>query len=105
MSIDVHTVDLMGPLTGVTSSFSRTDRVLMGLNLAIANVAGGSAGASVTTALTGSLSGTYGVFVSCSADVVASVTSKTVSGFNVVLEPRLATETIAAGTFDVLIVG
>jgi hypothetical protein len=32
------------------------------------------------------------------------VTSKTLTGFSVVLNPRLAANTLAAGTFDVLIV-
>ena len=45
----------------------------------------------------------YNVFVSPNQDAVAYVTGKTNSGFNVVLNPRLAANTLAAGTFDLLV--
>jgi hypothetical protein len=81
----------------------------------IAN-AGGSAGASVTTAVplvdrygTGllPLGALYNVIVSPSQACYASVTTKTSSGFNVVLTPSApggVNAAIAAGTFDVTVV-
>jgi hypothetical protein len=37
------------------------------------------------------------------ASCTVAVTSKTASGFNVILTPSSATATLAAGTFDVVI--
>ena len=59
-------------------------------------------GASVTTAITGltlPANSNYGVIVTPNQDAVAYVTSKTTTGFSVVLNPRLAANTLAAGTF------
>lgn len=98
MSFDLHTVALI-PGTVLTNQ----DRVILGQLLAVANPAGGSAGASVTVAVTfaGQLPPNYFVDVCPSADVTWYITAKTYAGFNVVLSPRLAANTIAAGTFDV----
>lgn len=71
----------------------------------IANVVGGGAGLSVTTAVAvAGLPATYMVFVGCHQKSAAYVTAKTTTGFNVVLSPILAAETLAAGTFDCLVV-
>ena len=79
----------------------------------IANTAGGGAGASVTTAITftdaygnGKLPNSYSVQVTPSAiGVTAAVSGKTTSGFNVVLAPAIATATLAAGSFDLVVIG
>jgi hypothetical protein len=78
----------------------------------VANVAGGDAGADVTTSLAtsftdqwnqGFLPPDYCVLVTPNQDAAVSVTSKTSTGFNVVLTPKTASATIAAGTFDVVV--
>jgi hypothetical protein len=78
----------------------------------VPNVAG-SGSASVTTAVTTSFSDQYGtgllppsyaVIVTPSQSCVASVSGKTSSGFNVVLQP-LTGNSILVGTFDVVVVG
>jgi hypothetical protein len=75
----------------------------------IANGAGGSAGAAVTVALTfedqygnGTLPANYSVAAAPSQACMVSVTSKTTSGFSVVLTPPSGV-TLAAGTFDVVV--
>jgi hypothetical protein len=62
----------------------------------------------VTTAVSFSsqLPPNYAVLVDCGqASVIASVTAKTSTGFNVVLRRFLAVSTVTAGTFNVWIVG
>lgn len=86
------------------------DRTIIGSIPGIANVAGGSAGAAVTTAVSlpasANLPANYGVLVNPAQDATWYVpqNSKTSTGFNVVMTPRLAANTLAAGTFDVVIV-
>ena len=98
MSIDLHTVSLI-PGTVL----ARSDQLVLGQLLAVANPAGGIAGASVTVSVSfaGQLPPSYFVDVCPSADVTWYITAKTSSGFTVNLNPRLAANTIAAGTFDV----
>jgi hypothetical protein len=104
MGIDCHTIDQVSG-----STFAFTDRVLL-LNLPQqANAAGGGAGSSVTTAVSVpsgvTLPAAYSVLVGgLSQDATAYVTGRTSTGFNVVLEPRLAANTLAAGTFDVVVI-
>ncbi len=103
MSLDVHTIELP---TGSTPS--RKDRLIVGVQSAVANVAGGGAGLAVVTPVSfpnGNLPASYAVLITPNQDAVAFVTGKTATGFNVTLNPRLATNTLAAGTFDVLVVG
>jgi hypothetical protein len=102
VSIPVHIVDQIDG-----SAFLFTDKVIAGLQLAVANAAGGSAGTPVSTSVSfpaGSLPPNYMVHVTPSQAAMVSVTNKTSSGFNVVLTP-LATVTLAAGTFDAMVVG
>jgi len=83
------------------------DRLIGGLQLAVANAAGGSAGASVTVAVSfaSQLPANYAVFVDIGqSGVVGTVTARTSTDFNVVLSPVLTTATVAAGTFNVLVV-
>jgi hypothetical protein len=96
MGLAVHTIETLD-----NSTFARTDRVLLANLPARANVAGGSAGASVTTAVSANLPSSYSVQVTAIQACFVSVTSKTSSGFNVVLTPTLGSVTLAAGTFDV----
>lgn len=106
MPIDIHVTELVDG-----SKQTRTDRLMVGVQFNVANVSGGAVNVAVTTAVTfyaGSLpvdangNGQYGVEVTPSQACFVSVTSKTGSGFNVVLTP-LSTVEIAAGTFDVLV--
>ena len=82
----------------------------------IANSAGSGAGASVTIAVTQTLSDQYNngrlsnlpnsyiALVLASQPCFANVAGKTSTGFNVILTPPTATATLAAGTFDVLVI-
>jgi hypothetical protein len=99
MPFPIHDIDLVD---GSTPNLQ--DRLIAGLQLAVANAAGGSAGTAVSFPA-GSLPPSYAVFVEVGqGGVMAAVTSKTSSGFNVVLTP-LSTVTVAAGSFNVWIVG
>jgi hypothetical protein len=80
----------------------------------LSNAAGGSAGASVSTAVTatltdqfgnGRLPNSYAVVVSPSQACLVSIGSKTSSSFNVILTPSPATATLAVGSFDVIVIG
>ena len=90
---------------------SNLDRTIIGVIPAVANVAGGGAGAAVTTTVTlpatANLPANYGVLVNPGQDATWYVpeNSKTANSFNVVMTPRLAANTLAAGAFDVVIVG
>jgi hypothetical protein len=100
MAIDVHTI-----ATGTGSGFLRTDRVMTWFFPATANTIGGGAGSAVTVAITGDFPSKYAVFVDgFSQDATAYVTAKTSAGFTVNLLPRLAANTLAVGTFDVLVI-
>lgn len=83
-----------------------SDRMIVGQQLGVANLIGGGAGAAVVTAVAFSepLPAAYQVIVSVGQDATAFVSAKTATGFNVTLEPRLAANTLAAGTFDVLVI-
>lgn len=97
----VHSVE-----TPAGSTPNQQDRVVIGTLAGVANLIGSGAGASVTTAVSmPGLPASYSVSITPDQDAVAYVTNKTQSGFDVVLNPRLATNTLAAGTFDVTITG
>jgi hypothetical protein len=97
MARDLHTIAVSSG-----SDLSRSDRLIFA-QLTVSTAAGGSAGASVTTAVTLNLPPSYKVQLTPSQDAVGYVTSKTSTGFNIVLNPRLASATLAAGTVDVTI--
>lgn len=65
-----------------------------------------NAGNAVTVAITQfpNLPASYSVFVKTNQACFTDVTSKTTTGFNVVLTPTSGSTTISAGTFDVLVV-
>ncbi len=86
--------------------FGDTHSIRMAMAAAVANVIGSGAGAAVVTAVafkTPMPDTKYAVQVTPNQDAVAFVSGKTVSGFNVTLRPRLAADTLAVGTFDVLV--
>jgi hypothetical protein len=102
MAIDVHAVELIA-----NSQLNQPDRVLVGLQIGVANLAGSGAGASVVTAVTfaaGALPSSYAVIVTPAQDATSFVTNKTANGFNVTLTPRLASATLAASSFDVVVI-
>jgi hypothetical protein len=102
MGIDVHTIEQIGN----TSNFARTDRVFLGAFPQTANPAAAGAGDSVTIDFAGlQLPATYSVIVSgISQEAIPTVTNRTHTGFNVVLNPLTGSVTLAIGTFDVLVV-
>lgn len=104
MSQQIHTVEVPDD---AGSGMSRRDRVLLG-NLQVANAAGGGAGQAVTVAVAvKNLPAKYSVLVNPGQDATWFVTqaSKNAAGFTVTLYPRLAANTLAAGTIDVMIFG
>ena len=103
MSRDIITTEVVDG-----SALTKQDRIVFGVQSAVANAAGGGAGQAVVTAvafLGKPLPANYAVNVTPSQDATAFVTAKTNTGFNVTLTPRLAASTLAAGTFDVTVFG
>ncbi|AJX59247.1 hypothetical protein AQ938_06925 [Burkholderia pseudomallei] len=99
MSFDSHTVSAPA---GAKPQLN--DRAVLGSLIGVANVAGAGAGAAVTVAVTGlSLPPNYAVAVNPGQDATWFVSAKTQSGFTVTLNPRLAANTLTAGTIDVII--
>ena len=101
MSLDLHTVEIIAD-----TQPARQDRLLVGQKVAVANLAGGGAGQAVTVAVAfkDPLPASYGVYVNPGQDATWYVSGKTAQGFNVTLSPRLAANTLAAGTIDVLVI-
>jgi hypothetical protein len=103
MSLDVHTVSFQQG----SAAPAKSDRLSI-INLyAQANGAGG-AGATVTVPVSlpaGVLpaSGSYFVDYDMPADYTVFTTAKTAVGFTVNIQPRLAANSVAAGTFNVQI--
>ena len=93
----------LSQLDGSAAAFS--DKLIIGTLIGVANVVGSGNGASVSTVVSFAepLPPSFGAIISPHQDAVGFITSITTSGFTVVLNPRLATNTLAAGTFDVLI--
>lgn len=100
MSQVVHTVSAVPG----AQRLALGDRLQVGLLNAVANAAGGSAGAAVAVAITGlTLPAKYVVLVSASQNAGYYITGKTSSGFTVNLFPGNPANTLGAGTFDVAI--
>lgn len=100
MPIPVHTVEVPDGL-----SLQNSDRLVAGALTAVANLAGGGAGQSVATAVTGlSLPPKYQVIIEPGQDATWWITAKTSGGFTVNLVPRLAANTLSAGAFNALII-
>lgn len=108
MAFDNNAVDKP---TGYVNAPSSSFRAIICILNNIANAAGGGAGQAVTTAvqikdiipefdnLPDDLN--YNIQISTNHAVNASWSSKTNEGFNVVLTPLNAADTVQAGTFDV----
>lgn len=100
MAFDIHTM----AVSDKSDALANPDRIYTLLRKAVANGAGGGAGLSVAVAITGlQLPAAYSVFVSPSQDATVWISSRTRTGFTVNLAPRLAASTLAAGTFDLLV--
>lgn len=99
MAFDLHTIEIKSGTTMPTQS----DRLVNGMLTDAVNAAGGGAGLAVVTAVVLTLPAKYNVQVTPNQDATAFVSGKTTSGFNVTITPRLATTTLGAGTFDLLI--
>jgi hypothetical protein len=101
MGLDIHTIAVPGGMMG----YANSDRVILGLET-VAYSAGTAAGDSVTVDVTFTepLPTTFQVFFAPQADVTAYASSPTAMGFTLNIQPRLATETIAAGSIGLLIV-
>lgn len=95
MSYDMHTIKV-----GKGTKPSMLDSVKMGWGTA-SNLAGGGAGAAVTTTVTpgGAVHPTSTVTVDPRQDATWYTTNYTATSFDVVLTPRLAATTLSAGTF------
>lgn len=103
MSYPVHSINSPDGFQGQDS-----DRVTLGVKVAVANAAG-AAGATVATAIampTGTqLPANYTVIVNPSQGCGWYVSAKTTNGFTVNLVPFSGTATVAAGSFDCVVVG
>lgn len=102
MPIDMHTVETVDGSTPT----NRTDRVQVAFLPQVANVAGAAAGDTVTVAIGNLvLPSVYNVQVTPGSGVAASVlqSSKTNTGFSVVLTPLSSSVTVAAGAIDVMV--
>lgn len=98
MSQMIHDIEVP---EGALTALSQKGRVLLAYGTT-ANVIGGGAGVAVVTAVAGlkNLPASYQVNVTPNQDAVPFVTLKTSTGFTVTLNPRLAANTLAVGTFD-----
>lgn len=102
MGVPIHTIDVIAGAPG------QQDRLSVAHLPSQANLVGGGAGLSVVTAVAMpagvSLPAKYTVLVNPGQDATWFVSGKTSTGFNVTLFPRLAANTLAAGTFDCLVI-
>ena len=102
MSFPKHPVDV---IDGSYQSWS--DRVILGVQVGVANPAGAGEGDNVSVAVTfaqPNLPPNYVVFVSPSQNCGWFITNQTYAGFTVNLVPPNATTTLAAGTFNLILV-
>ena len=100
MSVHIHDIEVLPP-----SNLAQQGRIAVANLTGLANAAGSGAGAAVVTAVAvANLPAKYTVVVNPGQDATWFVSAKTSNGFNVTLNPRLAVNTLAAGTFDVLVV-
>lgn len=100
MSKAIHTVSLPAQ----SDPLSQEDRVVLLVKKALANAAGSGAGAAVTIAVTGlQLPASYVVQAMPSQDATIWISGRSQTGFTINLAPRLAANTLASGTVDVLV--
>lgn len=100
MAVPIHSLEVIG------GGFNKPDRISIAIQMAVASLIGGGAGQSITTAVTFAdpIELPYAVFVQPDQDAVAYIANKTRDGFDLVLYPRLAANTLAVGATDILIV-
>lgn len=103
MTFPLHTLEVPDGAFG----FNQKGRALIGAGLGVANVIGGGAGQAVTVVVTGlkNLPTAFGVLVNPGQDATWWVDTKTATGFTIHLLPRLAANTLAAGTVDWFLFG
>ena len=102
MPLDYHTVETVD---GATPT-NRTDRIIVGFLPGVTNPAG-TEGQPVSVVISGlTLPAAYAVHATPSQPVIASVnpTSKGFGGFTLTLTPLSSTQTVAAGSTDVVVV-
>lgn len=103
MSIVQHTIESPDGFTP-----AHQDRAVIGSIPGVANAAGGSAGAAVSTTVqlpsSANLPANYSVLINPGQDATWYVSNKTFDSFTVTMAPRLASNTLAAGTFDAVLV-
>lgn len=99
---NLHTIDVPDGGFG----FAQKGRALMACASGVAN-ASGAAGAAVTVAVTGlkGLPANYVVIVNPGQDATWFVSGKTATGFTITLTPRLAANSLSAGSIDWFLVG
>ncbi|GGH14734.1 hypothetical protein GCM10007036_14240 [Alsobacter metallidurans] len=103
MPLPVQRFDVIGS----ADQLGMQDRVAFAIKKAVANAIGGGAGASVATVVTFSepLPTNYAVLVTPNQDATFWISARSTAGFTVNLAPRLAANTLAAGSFDVAVFG
>lgn len=105
----MQALHIIEPVDG--SQHALSDRLNVGVLRDVAFAAGGGAGlASTVTVDAALISGlklppNYAVQVTPNKDAIAYVTGKSATGFTVTIYPRLAANTLAAGTMDIWIAG
>lgn len=98
--LPIHTLEVQDG-----SNLANSDRLLVSLKMAVANLIGGGAGQVVTVAVTfpQPMPANYAVFADPGQDAVCFVTARTSLGFTLNINPRLAANTLAVGTTNILI--
>lgn len=100
MNLMAHCIEMLA------GASLRKDRLIAGVKQGIANIAGGGAGLSVVTAVSfpaGALPANYTVIVNPKQDATWFTSAHTSSGFSVTMFPRLAANTLASGSFDLVV--
>jgi len=106
MPLPVHTLTVVDPVAGtVGKGLVDSGKILFAKLSSVANLAGGGAGQAVTTTVTldKQLPAEFTVVVNPGQDATWYVNNKTANSFDVVLNPRLAANTLSAGTFDLVL--
>lgn len=100
MSKSLHTVSV---LPG-SDALAFEDRLLLLIKKQVLNGVGSGAGAALAIPITGlQLPPKYAVMIAPSQDATWWISNRLQTGFTVNLAPRLAANTLAAGTFDVIV--
>lgn len=100
MAFELHTTTVIDG----GMNFARQDRLLLGFLSQVAYPAGAGAGQSVSVVVTGlkGLPTKSAIHVNLDQDATYYLTARANGTVTVVICPRLATQTLAAGAFDLL---